>query len=223
MNRASLIGGLFAASMLAAAPSFGAGPHDGKPVSYEVTVTNLTRGTSFTPILAATHRQQLNFLQLGQPASAELTSVAEAGDTGPLSDTILSTPFASSASSGGLLDPGHTVTITIAASKRAHYLSLAAMLLPTNDGFIALNNVALPDRRETLRYVSNGYDAGTETNDELCAHIPGPLCGGEALSPGNAGEGYIHIHAGIHGVGDLAAAAYDWRNPVALITVRRVD
>ena len=32
----------------------------------------------------------------------------------------------------------------------------------------------------------------------------------------------LHIHAGIHGVGDLDAATRDWRNPVALITVRRL-
>ncbi|MEZ5601637.1 MAG: hypothetical protein R3F36_12070 [Candidatus Competibacteraceae bacterium] len=52
--------------------------------------------------------------------------------------------------------------------------------------------------------------------------IPGPLCGGEGGSPNVGGEGFVHIHAGIHGIGDLNAADYDWRNPVATVTVERV-
>ncbi|MGH8760210.1 MAG: hypothetical protein ACREVW_11970, partial [Burkholderiales bacterium] len=67
---------------------------------------------------------------------------------------------------------------------------------------------------------------GSERNDELCASIPGPEfaeCGG----PGGGGkpegdeEGYVHIHAGIHGIGDLPPEVRDWRNPVARIVVRR--
>jgi hypothetical protein len=30
------------------------------------------------------------------------------------------------------------------------------------------------------------------------------------------------VHAGIHGVGDLQASEYDWRNPVAYVSVRRM-
>ena len=56
-------------------------------------------------------------------------------------------------------------------------------------------------------------------------HIPGPICGGAGLSPGENpdDEGYVHIHRGIHGIGDLNASVYDWRNPVARITVTRVQ
>ena len=34
-------------------------------------------------------------------------------------------------------------------------------------------------------------------------------------------QGYVHIHAGIHGIGNLVAADRDWRNPVAHISIRR--
>ncbi len=68
-----------------------------------------------------------------------------------------------------------------------------------------------------------------ELNDELCANIPGPpgICGGVGPSPGennDGDEGYVHIHRGMHGIGDpkLTADVYDWRNPVAKITVIRV-
>jgi hypothetical protein len=64
------------------------------------------------------------------------------------------------------------------------------------------------------------YDAGTELNDELCENIPGPLCGGGAVSA-ESGEGFVHIANGIHGIGDLAPELYDWRNPVAKVTIRR--
>lgn len=214
---------VLAAGVLAAVTSFSAHAERNDQGSYEVTVTNLTHGISFTPILAATHRKAIPFLTFGQPASGELTSIAEAGDTGPLNSLILATPYSNSASSDGLLEPGHTATIVVHASRHARYLSLAAMMLPTNDGFIALNDVELPDGKRTVQHVSGGYDAGTETNDELCQHIPGPYCGGEALSPDDLGEGFVHVHPGIHGVGDLNAAAYDWRNPVALISVRKMD
>jgi hypothetical protein len=32
----------------------------------------------------------------------------------------------------------------------------------------------------------------------------------------------VHIHRGTHGIGDLDADRYDWRNPVARITVTRI-
>ncbi len=68
-----------------------------------------------------------------------------------------------------------------------------------------------------------GDDAGSEPNDESCANIPGPQCNnGQGSSPTTSGEGFIHVHAGIDGVGDLTAADYDWRNPMASVTVRKV-
>jgi len=56
--------------------------------------------------------------------------------------------------------------------------------------------------------------------------IPGPNfveCGGPGKGGvAGGGEGFVHIHSGIHGVGDLKPALRDWNNPMALITVRRV-
>jgi hypothetical protein len=97
------------------------------------------------------------------------------------------------------------------------------MMLPTNDGFIALDSVEVSKKGAT--FYSPGYDAGSEANDELCINIPGGAsCGGMGSSPGvNPGdENQVHIHRGTHGIGDLAADVYDWRNPVARITVTRV-
>jgi hypothetical protein len=36
-------------------------------------------------------------------------------------------------------------------------------------------------------------------------------------------KGYAHIHAGIHGIGDLLPEVLDLRNPVARVAIRRVS
>ena len=190
---------------------------------YEVTITNLTRGISFTPIMVATHQPGIKLYALGQPPSDALATMAEDGDTGPLAAVIRATPKGETASSAGLLDAGKSVTINVSARNSESHLSLAAMMLPTNDGFIAVNDVPLPKGKDVVTYLSNGHDAGSEPNDELCSNIPGPTCGGQGASPNAGGESFVHIHAGIHGIGNLAPAEYDWRNPVARITVRRME
>ncbi|CDH44565.1 MAG: spondin domain-containing protein [Candidatus Competibacteraceae bacterium] len=219
-----------AASLLLAAPlTSGWAQSSGSSVSitrigepmYEVTITNITRGTFFTPILVASHRSGVNLFTLGQPASDELAILAEGGDVAPLKQALRADPrVVDVADSGGLLKPGESVTVRVAA-RSADRISLAAMILPTNDGFIALNGIEAP-RFGSLNDRVPGYDAGSEPNDELCASIPGPQCGGVGVSAAAGGEGFVHIHAGIHGIGDLKAADYDWRNPMASITITRV-
>ncbi|MDH3535834.1 MAG: spondin domain-containing protein [Gammaproteobacteria bacterium] len=211
---AMLVSGLIASSSALA---------DG-PAAYHVTITNLTNAISFTPILVASHRRSVPTFEPGEPASPEITAIAEAGDTSLLAAALGDNPrVVDVQSSGGLLLPGDSVTVIVRATRGADHVSLAAMMLPTNDGFIALGSVAAP-RRGSVTYFSPGYDAGTEPNDEWCMHIPGPTCGGAGPSPGENpdDEGYVHIHRGIHGVGELSPSVYDWRNPVAKITVTRI-
>src|SRR5439155_8313196 len=103
-------------------------------------------------------------------------------------------------------NPGASTTLIVEGRRGFAFFSVAAMLIPTNDGFFALNGVALPRGNDTLTLTSPAYDAGSERNDELCASIPGPFfaeCGGSGGGgkPGG-GEGYVHIHAGIHGIGN---------------------
>jgi len=220
MNRTSLIHSLVV-GLLAAAPVASAVADDDERM-YAVSVTNLTRGILFTPILVATHQPGMRLYDLGHPASEALSIIAEGGNINPLRALINATPNASTASSAPLA-AGQTVTIHVASLSTANTLSLAAMMLPTNDGFIGITDVPLPKKKEVLTYLSNGHDAGSEPNDELCEHIPGPQCGGQGVSPDAGGEGFVHIHAGIHGIGSLEPSEYDWRNPVARITVRELE
>ena len=191
--------------------------------NYEITVTNVTRGQSFTPILVATHKAGVSLFAEGSPASPELALLAEGGNTAPLAAVLGANPNVYDVTTiPGRLAPGKSVTVKVKMEDGFDHVSVAAMLIPTNDGFFALNGVRGPKGGRTLSFESPAYDAGSEPNDELCTNIPGPVCGGEGASPNAGGEGFVHIHAGIHGIGNLPAAERDWRNPVAEITIRRV-
>jgi hypothetical protein len=199
---------------------------------FAVTVTNLTRGQTFTPVLVASHREGVSLFTLGQAPSPELAVLAEEGDVAPLATRLLASPLVHAVANsgpppGGFVGPGQSKTVMVDTERGADHVSVAAMLIPTNDAFFALDGVRAPRGREVLSYLSPAYDAGSERNDELCASIPGPSfteCGGGGGGgkPAGGEEGYVHIHAGIHGIGDLDAGQRDWRNPVALITIRRV-
>lgn len=190
---------------------------------YSVTVTNITKAVQFTPVAAATHNRSIALFELGEAASAPLADVAESGDTTALAAVLAdSDAVASVAGTEGLLDPGASTTFEITTTRRNARFSMAAMLLPTNDTFVALDSVYLP-RYGTRRYFAEAYDAGSEPNDELCANIPGPVCGGEGRSPvDDDAEGFVHRANGVHGIADLPAQTYDWRGSVAEVTITRM-
>ena len=204
------------------------GKKSAKPRNYAVTITNITSGQSFTPVIVATHKPGVAFFELGAAPSADLADLAEGGATDGLQMTLDSMPddVMETATSGltpdgnPLIDPGESVTVMISGSRHFNRLSLAGMLLPTNDSFVAIDSIALPNRSSAS--LALAYDAGSEMNDELCVSIPGPHCGGAPFSAGLA-EGYVHISRGISGEGDLSASSYDWRNPVAKVSIVRVD
>lgn len=204
-------------------PMFGqAGPR------YAVAVTNMTRGQSFTPILVATHTQAVRLFVPGAAASPELRELAEEGSTDPFITLLrgMRSEVRDAVSTTGLLTPGVTVGIEVLGNDPFDRISIAAMLIPTNDGFFGVTGVPLPKGNDVVTIDAPAYDAGTERNDERCASIPGPNffeCGG----PGGGarvggGEGAVTVHNGIHGIGDLRASERDWRNPVARIVIRRL-
>ncbi len=196
---------------------------------FSVTITNLTKGPAaalggqrFTPILVASHDSSVSLFTVGAPASLDLAFLAETGGPGMLAATLMATPGVLDVVTGaGLTPPGGSTTFTVEAGDDAEFLSVAAMLIPTNDGFMALNGVkAFTGKTET--FIAVGYDAGSEVNNESCPDIPGPVCTGSgALGVPGGGEGFVHVHNGIHGIGTIpgGAAAHDWKNPVAKIVV----
>lgn len=195
---------------------------------YDVTITNLSKGQTFTPILVVSHRPSVDLFEPGQPASPELEAIAEGGNIMPM-DALLGTlpQVRDTNTNGALLAPGESVTIVVAAGGAFDRISLVGMLLPTNDTFVAVRSLPIGSMAPAL-----AYDAGTEFNDQNCAQIPGPLCMGEGLSaPAPDDEGFIHVSNGFHDLGTtdgmgnaiLGPFDYDWRNPVASVSVARHD
>lgn len=212
------VGCLLSTTLLAATNSWA-----GDMVMYKITVTNLTPGQPLAPVMAATHRSGISFFEVGQAPSDELAMLAEAGNGRPMADKLLAMPGVSDAqiSDMGLTFPGKSTTMMVSAKRGVDKVSIGAMLGATNDAFFAVTDVDLPRGRHTVRYQADAYDAGSETNDELRSTVAG--LGGEGYSPNDSGEGFVHIHNGIHGVGDASPAVLDWRNPVAEIVIERMN
>jgi hypothetical protein len=190
--------------------------------TYAVTITNLTRGQIFSPPIVISHKKNFNLFTLGDPASPEFAALAEDGLTDPLVAILSELPSVfDSKVAGGPIMPGESVTIEFSTRRHFRYISVAGMLVTTNDAFFAVRNLRVPGwgRAKVEAIV---YDAGSEANSESCDFIPGPPCANPAERDTGGAEGYVHVHAGIHGIGNLDPAEHDWRNPAALITVHPV-
>ncbi len=208
--------GLFTASTALADGDY---PPRGR--TYEVTITNVTRGQILSPPVVFTHRAGFRLFELGQPASAEVAAVAEDAVNGPLEAMLDGSPKVSDRVTGGApIPPGQSMTLTVTAARGARFLGAISMMVVTNDAFFGAQGLRLP-RRGSASYRAIGYDAGSEGNSELCEHIPGPPCGNPGARNLETAEGYVHVHAGVHGIGDLVPAQHDWRNPVVMITITR--
>jgi len=199
---------------------------------YEIIVTNLTRGQRFTPPFVVIHKPGVRLFTLGEPVSPQFASLVEDASPSALGALLAGLPevkeviTAATPPADALIDPGKSGTVTVETTTTFNQISLISSLVPTNDAFIAISGIAGPKGDTALSLFIPAYDAGSERNDEMCDSIFGPSItecngAGRANHPG-AGEGFVHIHNGIHGVGDLNATLRDWRNPVARILIRRL-
>lgn len=208
---------------------------------YDIQVENLTRGIYFTPLLVAAHATDVQLFTPGEAASASLQAMAEGGDISALETDLTAAGATISANpAGGLLVPGAATSTTVNTDNASANtrLSVVAMLLPTNDGFVGLNGLPLPTEPGTYRYDVTGWDAGSEGNDEIRGSgVPGeagfpvpppldPVVGTNGTGTGAAAEGYVHVHRGNlgdtqddGGVSDIDSTLHRWLNPVARVTI----
>ncbi|MGD8676568.1 MAG: spondin domain-containing protein [Desulfobacterales bacterium] len=210
---------------------------------FSVTVKNLTNGTWFTQLLITTHDRHTDLFETGETATKALQAMAEGGDLSGLLIYLDGQGADSVAKpADGLLAPGESVDDVFFDTGRSRnkYLSIVAMLLPTNDGFVGLDSLRIPRFPGTYIYYLNGYDAGTESNDELITGGGAPGVPGIPADPGgNAGTGgtgaididantntNVHIHPSVvgdtdpgGGISDLDSAIHRWQNPVAEVII----
>ncbi len=192
----------------------------GGAAAFEVAVTNLTTGQTFSPSLFATHNTAAPpFFRLGQPASFGLARIAEEGNPGPMSSAVvvpgLGGAFGQAVDEVSIL-PGQTRTVRVEATAAHPLLSAAWMLVQTNDGFTGLDAVNLLDVADSRTLELVAYDAGTERNNERNPYLIARM--GLERDPE---AGVVAVHPGVRGDAD-APASWRFADPVARVVIRRV-
>ncbi len=205
---------------------------------WEVRITNLTSGQPFTPPIIATHRGTRLMFNPGWPASHAIQEIAENGNLAPMMALLGGEKGVAewTVVFGGTIPPvlpGEEVVTTIGSVPGARWLSLASMLICTNDGFTGVDAVALPRSGQSVTVYGDAYDAGTEINTEDFADIVPPcpaLTGVPSTDPGTgttnpalAENGVVHHHPGIQGGDDLDPAIHGWSNPVVKVVITRLN
>jgi hypothetical protein len=188
---------------------------------YKITVTNLTKGQILSPPVVIAHDATFTLFTPGQPSSAGLAKLAEDGYTTDLvneAQAMGKTAMTVVGPAG--IKPGTSASYEISVGDKTNMLSLASMLVTTNDGFTALNGITLKHAKQM--YYTLAYDAGSEANTETCTTIPGPPCGAHDMRMTAGAEGYVYIHPGIQGVGDLPREQFGFNNPVAMVVIEPV-
>jgi Spondin_N len=199
-------------------------PYESSSTVVKITIENLapTGGTFLAKVWFGFHDGSFSIYELGAAASPALERLAEDGNTGPLTKEF------SNSNAGlvqgtlfgpdGLFDdtaPGNKASISVildGPAQRNAYFSYAAMIVPSNDAFIANGN---PQAHKVFDdqgnfcgadiIVTGGdvLDAGTEVNDEGPFHAAGtgpiiPGVGSPLLIPGAgiAENGVVQKHTG---------------------------
>jgi hypothetical protein len=189
---------------------------------YEVSLENLSPAGSqpLSPPILAVHSPSFRIFHIGGYASDELAQVAQDAFGDPLVSLLNNSSEVSEVVVGqqGPIFPGSSQSFNISANGNFTKLSLVTMLVNTNDGFTGTDKLQLP-QRGTKTFYLRSYDAGSEENTELIAHIPGQ---GNPFM-GNPTNDKIEFHPGIQGIGDLDPTIFGWDEPVAKLTITRIN
>ena len=206
------------------------------PKTWRVTIDNLTGppvasfGQPLSAPLVAVHSNQADMWSVGEPASLTIRNIAEDGHpefglaalTGqPGYRSVAIEHLGVFPGFPGLIPipifPAASRTFEVTSSGKYDRLSIAMMLGLTNDGFTGLDSVPLHGNGGV--YLTSGYDAGTERNNEIAAFLPNISLVQFVRDPET---NVIRHHPGLVGGGALIPAAHGWTDPVARITISRL-
>ena len=211
--------------------------------TYRVTIANLASGQPQTPPVVVLHNAKTSIVEAGASASDGIQQLAENGNPQVLVDALSSDANVSAVVvgehpivSGGI--PGAAevpsfATIEVSGAKGANRISIASMLICTNDGFSIVHDQKLPRKvGQSSVFYADAYDAGTETNTEAFADLVPPcqpLVGitGAAEGTGESNpelveNGVVNPHAGTAGEADLDADTHAVAEHPAVIIVERI-
>lgn len=208
--------------------------------NYEVGVVNLTQNQPFSPLAVVLHDSSYAPWTVGSSASQGLELLSESGDNSQFLDeagenlsrkSLINAHGRMSRVSGeGLILPGESETVQTSVGGYEILLSLATMLVNTNDAYAGVEAFDISDLEvgEELTRLLTTYDAGTEGNSEMASSIPGPAAGGEGFNIVRDDVNYVTHHSGIvstvDGYTDSALdQSHRFDNPAALLVVRRIE
>jgi hypothetical protein len=198
--------------------------------SYEIIMTNLTSAQPISPVAVILHTSGYSMGNVGTSASIALEKLAEGGDNSMLlSEANANASVLTSMGGAGILMPAASETITASVNNHTGLqISLAGMLVNTNDGFAAISGLdistlAAGDSQTVFLPV---FDAGTEANVETAASIPGQ--GGTGFDAARNDVGFISIHRGVVTADDGLAtsglnASHRFDNPALKVVIRRIS
>ncbi len=198
------------------------------PSTYRITVENLTAGQPITPVVVAASDGDFRLFRRGHAASPGLRQLAENGGVPVLAAEAAASPGVDAVEVIGSapIEPGALIEQLVVLPEESSRLSLAAMLVCTNDGFAGVSGLRLPENPGRVKTVyAEAFDAGTEVNTEAYADIVPPCdgMGGSGMSdPALVENGVVRHHAGIAGMADLNPAAHGWDGPVMKVTIEKV-
>ncbi|MBK25743.1 MAG: hypothetical protein CME70_17220 [Halobacteriovorax sp.] len=209
---------LLIASLLLPCMAFASGS---KTKKFLVTITNTTKAQVLTVPVVALHSESTKLFEIGKPATAGLTLLAEDGGTSVLEDelrTLGRSRVDNYETADNNIRPGKSVQVLIKTKNASKVrLSLVSMLATTNDAFLGVQSVKLPRR---MKEVSVGvYDAGTEFNSESCDTVPGPPCGSHNARDTDNAEGVVSEFKGLTGSGDIDLEQYGFSNMPATVRI----
>ena len=149
---------------------------------YSISITNMTNAQPLSPPAALLHSSSYSAWAIGESASVEIERLAEGGDSSSLLAMKHGHPVFSS---DAPLLPGESISFSLMTrNKSLTHLTLAGMLVNTNDAFAGVNAMELVGMTagHTRVVYSYALDAGTELNSEHAGTIPGPADGGEGFN-----------------------------------------
>jgi len=198
--------------------------------SYEIIVTNLTSAQPIAPVAVVLHKAGYNTGVLGTSASVALETLAEGGDnTMLLSEANAHASVLTSVGGAGVLMPAASETLMANVTDLSSLqLSIAGMLVNTNDGFAAMQGLDISALAvgESTSALLPVFDAGTEANTELAATMPGT--GGAGFDAVRDDVGFISVHRGVVTVDDGLATSglmdkHRFDNPALKVVIRRIS
>lgn len=181
--------------------------------NYEVSVTNLSVGQPLSPILVTSK----SLYRVGESASVALEYLAEGGNNTMLLDD-------KSITGTGLILPSKSETLTFKTEMQK--ISIASMLVNTNDGFVGMNeyNLSTLEKDKSVVLYLNVYDAGTEENDESNSTVPGQK--GEGFNTTRESRNSVAYHNGVLTKDDGLPSSglnelHRFQNPFAVLKIIR--